>query len=369
MSDPFVDQPEDVPAAFARLDSARPLALDTEFMRERTYFPQLALVRCADATGQVLLIDPLDPGMLDPLATLIAGIHALMHSASEDLVAFRHTLGILPRSLYDTQIAAAFAGLGAGIGYQSLVKTLLGIDLPKTETRSDWLRRPLSAQQRTYAADDVRHLHAVIEALDERLHRRGQRERALADMTRMLDNARDDRDDPQPHLGMRPAAQFERLAQARLRRLLRWRDATARRKNLPKRWLLDNDLALTLAQHPPTTVQLLDIALEAAHSARRLREEIAALLAAPMDADEATMPLATDTERTDRARLKAMQAVVAERALALDLPEGLLCARRHLERLLTSGEWPPALDGWRREVLEPPLRRMLMAKPFVDQAL
>jgi len=359
MTDPFVDRPDDAPVALARLDCTRPLALDTEFMRERTYFPQLALVQCADVGGQVLLIDPLDPGMRGPLASLIAGTDALMHSASEDLVAFRHALGVLPRSLYDTQIAAAFAGLGPGLGYQALVKQLLGVELAKAETRSDWLRRPLSAMQRAYAADDVRHLHAAIEALDERLRRRGHGERAMADMTRMLDNAREDRDDPQPHLALRPAAQFERLAQARLRRLLRWRDATARQKDLPRRWLLDNDLALTLARHPPATAQALDAALAAARSARRLGEEIAALLAAPLNADEAVMPLASDNERADRQRLKALQAVVAECAAALDLPEGLLCARRHLESLLAGGEWPPALDGWRREVLEPPFRRAL----------
>lgn len=359
MSDIVVDRPGDALPAIVALDRTRPLALDTEFMRERTYFPQLALLQCADADGRILLLDPLDAGMREPLAALVGGADALMHSASEDLVAFRHALGVLPRTLYDTQIAAAFAGLGPGVGYSALMKALLGVELAKAETRSDWLRRPLSAQQLAYAADDVRHLHAAVEALDERLQARGQRERALADMARMLEAAREDRDDPQPHLSMRPAAQFDRPAQARLRRLLRWRDATARRKDLPKRWLLDNDLALTLARRPPGDATSLAALLESARSAKRLAEEIGALLAAPMDDDEATMPLATDTERADRARLKALQAVVAERAAALDLPEGLLCARRHLESLLADGGWPSGLEGWRREVLEAPLRRAL----------
>lgn len=359
MTPTVVDRPATAAAALSALDARRPQALDTEFMRERTYFPQLALVQCADVEGRIVLADPLDADMRDPLAAHVGACDALMHSASEDLVAFRYALGVLPRSLYDTQIAAAFAGLGPGVGYQALVKALLGVELAKAETRSDWLRRPLSDQQLAYAADDVRHLHAAVEALDERLQARGQRERALADMARMLENARDDRDDPQPHLSMRPAAALDRPSQARLRRLLRWRDATARVKDLPKRWLLDNDLALALAQRPPASAQALGAALEAARSARRMQDEIAALLAAPLDADEAAMPLATDVDRVDRARLKALQAVVAERASALDLPEGLLCARRHLESLLGQGEWPAALEGWRRDVLETPLRRAL----------
>ena len=353
------DRPEAATAALAALSAGTPLALDTEFMRERTYFPQLALVQAADAEGRVALIDPLDAGMREPLASFVGAADSLMHSASEDLVAFRHALGVLPRTLYDTQIAAAFAGLGPGVGYQALVKTLLGVELPKAETRSDWLRRPLSAQQLDYAADDVRHLHAAVAALDEKLESRGHRERALADMSRMLENAREDRDDPQPHLAMRPAAAFDRLSQARLRRLLRWRDRMAREKDLPKRWLLDNEVALTLARRPPGSPQALAAVLEGARSAKRLQDQIADLLAAPMDDDEATMPLATDNERADRARLKALQAVVAERAAALDLPEGLVCARRHLESFLVDGQWPAALEGWRREVLEGPMREAL----------
>ena len=188
------------------LDLGQPLALDTEFMRERTWYPQLALVQAADASGRIAIIDPLEAGTRDRLVALVGGADALMHSASEDLVAFRHALGVLPRSLYDTQIAAAFAGLGPGLGYSALVKALTGVELAKAETRSDWLKRPLSAQQLAYAADDVRHLHAMVDALDAKLTERGQRERALADMARMLEAAREERDDPQPHLAIRPAA-------------------------------------------------------------------------------------------------------------------------------------------------------------------
>lgn len=359
MSHPLIDQPDAAQAALAALDRRRPLALDTEFMREKTYFPQLALVQVADADGRLLLLDPAAPAMAPTLAGLVGEASALMHSASEDLVAFRHALGVLPKRLFDTQIAAAFAGLGPGLGYQALVKTLLGVDLAKAETRSDWLRRPLSPQQLDYAADDVRHLHEAVDALLEKLESRGQRERAEADMARMLESARDEREDPNPHLALRPAAALDRPAQARLRNLLRWREAAARRKDLPKRWLIDNDLAITLARRPPGSAQALDALLEDARAARKLRDEIADVLARPLDDEDARMPLAKEPERLDRARLKALQAVVAREAAALDLPEGLLCARRHLESLLADGEWPAGLEGWRRDVLEAPLRQAL----------
>lgn len=344
---------------------AAPLALDTEFVRERTWYPQLALVQVADANGTVLLVDPQAAGLRTELAALVAGAEALMHSASEDLVAFRHALGVLPARLFDTQIAAAFAGLGPGLGYQNLVQQLLGLSLDKGETRSDWLKRPLSPRQLDYAAEDVRHLHALTDTLRARLQARGHAERAEADMARLLDGAREERDDPQPHLALRPAAQLDRPAQARLRRLLRWRESAARQRDLPRRWLLDNDVALELARRPPASPHALAAVLESSRSARRLQAEIGALLAAPMDEDEAQMPLATDSERADRARLKALQAVVAEQASSLDLPEGLLCARRHLEALLASGDWPGALEGWRRDVLEAPMRRVLSSSACV----
>ena len=354
-----LDLANDAAAQCASLDRGAPLALDTEFMRERTYFPQLALVQVADRAGCILLIDPVSPGMREVLAPLVQDANALMHSASEDLVAFRHALGVLPKQLFDTQIAAAFAGLGPGLGYQALVHQLLDVTLAKAETRSDWLRRPLSPEQLAYAADDVVHLHAVADALTARLGAANRLEWALADMSRMLETARADREDPQPHLSIRPAALLDRPAQARLRRLLLWRELTAQRKDLPKKWLMDNDVAVQLARRPPSSAQALAALLEGSRSAKRLQDAIAEVLEAPMSDDEATMPLARDGERTDKTRLKAMQAVVAERAVALDLPEGLLCARRHLEALLANPEWPALLEGWRREVLEPPLRRVL----------
>ena len=132
------------------------VGMDTEFIRERTYWPQLALVQIAlgEANGvaadeDILLVDPLAPGMCEALAPLLADptVLKIMHSASEDLVAFRHACGVLPAPLFDTQVAAALAGVGGGMGYQKLVQAVTGVALEKGETRSDWLRRPLSASQ------------------------------------------------------------------------------------------------------------------------------------------------------------------------------------------------------------------------------
>jgi len=158
----------DTPAALDAHLQRRPtrIGLDTEFVRERTFWPQLALVQIA-LDDDVLLVDPLPPGMTEALRPWLTdpAITKVMHSASEDLVAFKVACDALPTPLFDTQIAAALAGVAAGIGYQKLVERITGVVLPKGETRSDWLRRPLSESPLHYAADDVRYLFAVHDPL------------------------------------------------------------------------------------------------------------------------------------------------------------------------------------------------------------
>ncbi|MFS8136707.1 MAG: ribonuclease D, partial [Thermomonas sp.] len=247
------------------------IGMDTEFIRERTYWPQLALVQIAlhDGTSEgddgILLVDPLVPGMTDALAPLLADANVLkvMHSASEDLVAFKHACGVLPAPLFDTQIAAALAGIGGGMGYQKLVLAQTGITVDKGETRSDWLRRPLSPAQLQYAADDVRHLHTLHQQLDEKLVSLGRGPWLSEDCTRLLAGVADDDGERWPHLPLRSAQFLDRDAQVRVLRLLRWRDAHARTSDRPRSWILDNELAVTIARQHPADAQAMRGLLEA----------------------------------------------------------------------------------------------------------
>ncbi len=330
------------------------MGLDTEFVRERTYWPHLALVQAAFDDGVVLLIDPLAPGMADALAQLLRNeaIVKIMHSASEDLVALQHACGALPRPLFDTQIAAALAGAGGGLGYQKLVQQLLGVDLAKGETRSDWMRRPLSPAQLDYASDDVRHLHAIHSHLQQRLAELGRLDWLREDCERLLANAERDEREPWPHLGMRAAQYLDRASQVRLLRLLRWRDAQARSSDLPRTWVLDNEFAVRLAQQPPTDVAALQSAMEKLPRApRRLGDALWQALTTPLP-DEAAAPLSQSDDH-DRQRLRKLQHAVAHLSEQLQLPESVLASRRWLQSLLEGQDWPGALSGWRRAVLEP----------------
>jgi ribonuclease D len=353
-------------ASDARLDEALralppgPVALDTEFIREKTYYPQLALLQVA-AGDRILLIDPL---ALDQAAGLRALLQSpalkLMHSPSEDLQALKRSYDLLPRPLFDTQSAAALVGLGAGLGYQALIERLLGIRLEKGETRSDWMRRPLSEAQLHYAADDVRHLAAAHALLAERLEALGRSGWHAEECERQLAAAERDDNDPHPHLSNRAAQRMRPQQQMRLRRLMQWRDEQARRSDKPKSWILDNELVVDLAIRGGGSRSEFEAYLDGRPRApRRQRDELFDLLARPATPEEADLPLAEAPDPAWREPLRKMQEQVAAVATGLELPEGLLCARRHLETLIATRRWPAALDGWRRPLLEPVLAPVL----------
>lgn len=335
------------------------IALDTEFIRESTYWPQLALVQLATA-DEILLLDMLAPGMPQALQPLLRDpqVTKLMHSASEDMVALGYCCNALPAPLYDTQIAAALAGLGASLSYQALVRELIGVELPKGETRSNWLRRPLSTSQSEYAADDVRYLHAVQQALDDRLDRLGRRDWLHQDCQRMLANAGGDTD-PWPHLSMRGSHLLDPDSQQRLCALLRWRDRQAIETNKPKSWIIGNDLVMALARKPLSDPTAFHSFLDRQpKSPRKLREPLwIALQTASAHSDD--FPVAPAQDNAYKQHLRQLQDAVAKVAKGLCLPEPVLASRRHLEALIIQNRWPDALEGWRRELLEPPLGPIL----------
>jgi len=353
----WIDSPDALRARLQGWAAHRVVGVDTEFVRERTFWPQLALVQLS-VPGEILLVDPLADGMAPVLASLLQdpGTLKVMHSAGEDLQALAVGCKALPSPLFDTQVAAALAGLGAGLGYQKLVEQVCGISLPKGETRSDWLRRPLNPRQLEYAADDVLHLHRIHAELDDRLRASGRLAWLEEDCARMVAAAAADEEDPWPHLAMRSAQTLDATGQARLCRLLRWRDRQARISDRPRSWIIDNELVVALARNPPPDRRGFDRLLDDHRGApRQLREDLHAVVAAPLTDAEAAVPLALPQDPEQRARVKALQSAVAGQAGALGLPEGVLASRRQLELLLSTGEWPPALSGWRRTLLEPVL--------------
>ena len=350
----WIDSAAALDAWIAPSASPAIVALDTEFMRTNTFAPILALVQVKIGNAIALLDSP-KLGSHGALAALLADPANLcvMHSASEDLEALAGMLPAGPGQLFDTQIAAAMAGLGFGLSYQKLVAQLFGVDLPKSETRSDWLQRPLSAAQLDYAAQDVAWLPQIHARLADSLESLGRSAWLAEDCRRMVERVRRAEPDAQPQRAFRSASDWPRENQILLRRLLQWRDSAARRYDKPRSWLLDDAHALSLAERPPAEANEL---FERTKGLRALRgpqraEVLTLLQAPPSDDDAKTISIPAPFNSGEKRAVAAMEDAVAVVAQKLDLPEGLLCPRRHLEALLTDRTWPAALEGWRKPLL------------------
>ncbi|MFN7784076.1 MAG: ribonuclease D [Lysobacterales bacterium] len=358
----WIESPEDASHLIRWVGDAGAIAMDTEFMREKTFYPELALVQLG-RPGEVLLLDAPRLGRLQPMCELLSSpALKVMHSASEDLQALHRAYATLPAPLFDTQIAAGLAGLDPSLSYQKLVAELCGVTLEKGETRSDWLRRPLTEAQLSYAADDVRYLLQPYEELSRRLDALGRIEWLREDCERALQQAVE-ADDTQPHLSVRPAQGLPRAAQARLRRLLLWRDEQARASNRPRSWMLDTGLALDIAQRAPMQRSAFEQMLDRNPKApRRRRDELFDLANAEPSAEELDIPLAELPEASERDLLRKLQQAVAAAAVDLKIADAMLASRRHLETLLRDGRWSKHLSGWRRGVLEARLVPLLPAE-------
>jgi ribonuclease D len=238
------------------------------------------------------------------------------------------------------------------------VQEITGVALAKGETRSDWMRRPLSDSQLQYAADDVEHLFALHDAISTKLEAQGRLQWLADDGERLLASVAND-EDLWPHLGMRSAQFLDVAAQHRLLRLLRWRDVQARASDRPRSWILDNELAATLARVPPVDEAALGRLFDQFPKApRKLAGAVWQALNTPL-ADEAEAPRILPATDTNKQALKKLQDAVAECSRELDLPDGVLASRKHLESYLERRTWPAPLAGWRQQVLEPKLQPLL----------
>jgi ribonuclease D len=358
----WIDQRDQLEQWLAELSAGPVVGLDTEFMRRNTFYPQLALLQLG-WQERYALVDPLafDIGnALEPLKR--NDVVTLMHSASEDLETLVPWLPEGPGVLFDTQIAAAFAGMGLGLSYRALVAEMAGVELDKGETRSDWMQRPLTASQSAYATLDVVYLHTIHQQLTERLAQRGRTAWHAEDCERLKRKSCRRDGDPQPQVALRGAAEWPREQQALLRRILMWRDIAARRLDRPRPWLIEDALALSLAQQPPKYLEELEQRSSGQRALRSTqREEVFELLSQPVTDDEiaGTDPIPPHPQGAAKHALSAMKQRVDNLAVELDLPPGLLCSRKSLEEYVVTALWPEALEGWRRSVLHDRLVSLL----------
>jgi len=368
----LIESDEALQRVLAQGAGSEAVIVDTEFMRRNTFYPQVALVQLCFAnedpdSATAWLIDPLKIDNPAPLAALLTDpdVVKVLHSASEDLEVFHNWLGVLPQPLFDTQRAAALVGLDFGLGYRALVHAICDVDLPKGETRSDWLQRPLTESQCEYAALDVTWLLPVWRELDKQCAQQGKRAWVLADgrdATGNLGTAVIDY-----HKRVKTAWKLNPRQLGALAAICAWRELTARSRDKPRSWIIDDKACLQLAQQDPQDwAELKAVAELPAPAQRRYGEALLEVLATQRATGQAALPQALPGPLDARQRDQVKKLKASARLIAQDLgvaPEVLLQSKDY-ELLLREAHGdtqavPAHWQGWRQELVIAPLRRLL----------
>jgi len=348
-------------AVVAELRDQPEYAVDTEFHRERTYFPKVALVQLAWAE-EVALVDPLAVD-LAPLADVLAGPGtAIMHAANQDLEVLHRACATVPSRLFDTQLAAGFVGFSTP-SLSLLAERVLGVHLPKASRLTDWLQRPLGDAQQTYAAADVLHLADIATEL----------RRVLAD-TRRLEWAEEECEDlrardwgpPDPELAwqrMKEARQLKGKARGVARSVAAWRERRAAELDTPARHVLP-DLALVgIAMNPPTTAADLKRlrGIDDRHTRGRTAADILAAvqegLARPVESSGGVRR--EDVDRDQRPAVALASAWLSQLAKELKIDTALLATRADLSSFVNGDPTSRLSTGWRHALLGDPIRRLV----------
>ncbi|NIR60493.1 MAG: ribonuclease D [Gammaproteobacteria bacterium] len=350
----YIDRAEALESLCRRLEDQPWLAVDTEFLRERTYYPRLCLVQVA-GPRIVACVDVLALEEADPLLDLLCADSAprIFHAARQDLEALYGRYGRAPTSLFDTQIAANLLGYGDQIGYAALVEAVTGTRLAKGHSRTDWSRRPLLEEQLHYAADDVRYLGSLFETLAPALQARGRRTWLAEEVARLTDPAGYVPAADTAWQRVRGAQRLPPTGRSALKALAAWRERRAQSADRPRQWIARDETLLALAQALPDDRAALERTLD---GERRLASVHGSTLLALIGtaASRDTEPAAASSALLDRAQqalVKRLMQHVRRRAAEHDISPGLLATRRDVERLVRGESPVPFLEGWRRGVI------------------
>ena len=366
----YIDNTQKLNDLLARLEHAEWVTLDTEFIREKTYYPRLCLIQIASA-DVLACIDPLQIPDLQPFLQWLRDPRRIkvLHAAWQDLEIFYHLgNGALPAPIFDTQIAAAVLGMGDQLGYGRLVENLLGVVLDKSQSRTDWSRRPLTPAQLEYAIDDVRYLRDVYQQLRQQLEKLGR--------LKWLDKPFQKLADPNTY-AIDPRSSWERVRGlqilkphqlAILREIAAWREERALHKDIPRRWILSDEILLDMARMQPDSAQgLRHIRGLSDEQIERHGGEWLSCIARGKAIPKSEYP-----QLPRRRKLDANMSVVADLLMALlnqianehGISAQMIATRQQIEKMLEEGRGTLA-DDWRGALVNDVFTAVLSGKTSI----
>lgn len=363
----WVDTPDALNAACAELADADCLAVDTEFIRESSFHPVPALVQLS-AGQRVYLIDPQALEATEALRRLLGeeGPLKLLHASSEDLEVLANWSGVVVQPLVDTQLAQGLLGATPAMGYQRLVEHWTGDVLPKDETRSDWLERPLSEAQCRYAALDVIYIPPIWKLQRQALKEQGRLGWLEDDCAELVNQAgRSAGTDGEWYRRHRQLWRLDPRSIAAYQRLTAWREAEVRNRNMPRNWLVSDKVLFAIAEAlPANRYELSQVEGVKPTLIKREGDALLAIVREVAHLEPEALPAALPSPMSSsfKRRLKALKGRVNEVAESLGVAPELLARRRDLEELVIADleQLPlPLPEGWRGELLAEPFERAL----------
>jgi ribonuclease D len=352
----FVDEPDSITP---ELHAHPILGIDTEFIREKTFYAHLCLLQVA-APDRVYCVDPLAGNPMQAFWDETFQKTWVVHSARQDIEVVFQSSGAMPGALFDTQIAAALLGMQPQIGYAGLVRELFDVELPKSHTRADWSQRPLPDALLHYAVEDVEYLLPAYECLRERLEKAGRLEWAEQDSALLLDESLYAFDETQAVQRLKGARNLRGQRRSAAERLAVWREAEAARRNRPRQWIMRDSVLLEIALALPRTLAALR-AIEGVPEklVNRVGEELLAVVARSASDSHDYQPPPAPSEQQKKL-MKSMQSTVAECAGELGISPELLAPRKELSgAILSEQRESRVFQGWRRELIGDRLLQLL----------
>lgn len=350
---------ERVDTIAAELASAAFIGLDTEFMREKTFFAELCLVQVS-TDADIYCVDPLGDLDMALFWNSVMDTGWVVHSARQDIEVIYQAAERMPAKLFDTQVAAGLLGYAAQMGYANLVNELFNVEIPKSHTRADWSRRPLSDAVLQYAAEDVEYLLPAQQILSEKLDQQGRLEWALEDSALLLSPALYDIDPALAINRMKGARNMRGRRRAVAASLAAWRESEALRANRPRQWIVKDSALIEVAKRLPRDVSELEgIDDLPSGLVRRSGKDLLEVIAAT-DGDEGDYrpPSAPDEEQ--KVLLKKMQQDVAACADDLGLAAETVASKKELSAVIIGGTRESRVfSGWRAGIIGDSLQKLL----------
>ena len=357
----LIEDPDDLGKVVDALRGASEYAVDTEFHRERTYFPTVALVQIK-WDDEIVLVDPLTVD-LRPLASVLTGDGvAVMHAASQDLEVLQRACGVVPSRLFDTQLAAGFLGFTTP-SLSSLAERVIHVDLPKASRLTDWLRRPLGDDQQRYAAADVAHLLELARLIRAELDSVGRLAWAEEECEDLRARGWGPPDPNDAWLRLKEGRALKGAARGVAREVAAWRERRAAELDQPVRHVLSDLAIVGIATNPPKNLeQLRHIrGIDERNARGRLGEELLAAVERGRTAPSEVVrtPRRDDVERDQRPAVALVSAWLSQLGRELRIDPMLLATRSDLASFLSGDPNARLAHGWRRELLGEPVRRLL----------